>query len=362
MIFNINYAPFEEEPIEFDVDINLTDEDKQAIRMIIDPVADLSQGLMPILEDWGINQSMHDKDDTLYHKFDDVIFPKLFVEVLIQGLTNGTIKKDPSDNYDDLRSVDFDDLDMYYPVINIDYNDCFCEIPQELIPKVYLAKDDTQEGIHRYLLREQQDLMWSLYHDFTSGSILYNENEFDDSTWDWIKERLTKIVSERIKEANPEDLLRDNYNPLSDVCLKNLSTLYPDPIIEKKPILPECPAPLIDERFEDAFKTPEFDDNGYSESIPAIWGDFRLGEDSNGIKILSSFSALIESRLYYRYLDEESLVWDFGRNRLLLYEPNPESPRLAFKGGCWAYAKKLKPEYSHLSLKEIYLEKTEAIK
>lgn len=322
MKFKIFYAPFEgkEEPIDFNVNVNLTDSEINELRELIDPVADLSNGLIPILADKDEELAENDRCE-LYYKFLDAIFPKIHE-------------------------------------LGIDLNDCTCEIPQELISKVYLSKDDTAVEINRYLLREQHHLMWSLYDEFASDNNIYDENDFDLFTWEWIEDRLTKIVSERVKEAAPEDLLRDDYNPLSDITADNLNSLYPYPIIETKPVLPECPTLLIDDRFEDAFKTPNFDENGYSESIPAVWGDYKYAEDANGIKIISaSYSTMIESSLYNRYLDEEALVWDFGRNRLLLYEPDPERSKLAFKGSCWVYAKKLKPEYSNLSLKDIYLEK-----
>ena len=365
MNFNIYYSPFDEEAIEFNVNIDLNDSEIQELRDLIDPVADLSQGLMPILMDKDMQLS--EEGDVngyyLFDKFDDVIYPRLYIEILINGLNNGTIQKEKDDHFDDYYSADPEDLyDLYGPSVFIDRDICICEIPQELIPKVTLTKDDKTEEIHRYLLREQNTLIWSLYNFFTKNDILYDDNEFDIHTWDWIEERLTKIVAERIKEATPEELLRKDYNPLSDITEDNLTKVYPDPIVEIEDISPECPTPLIDDRFEDAFKTPDCDEDGYSESIPSVWGDYRFAEDANGIKIISAaYSAMIESRLYSRYLDEEALLWDFGRNRLLLYEPDPEQPKLGFKGMCWVYAKKLKPEYSNHSLKDIYLEKVNKI-
>ena len=184
MKFNINYAPFEEEPINFDIDVDLSESEINELRELIDPVADLSNGLIPILADKDEELAGNGRCE-LYYKFLDELFPKVHE-------------------------------------FGIKLNDCICEIPQELIPKVYLSKDDTAVEINRYLLREQHHLMWSLYNEFASDNSLYDENDFDLFTWEWIEERLTKIVSERIKEAAPEDLLRDDYNPLSDITADNL--------------------------------------------------------------------------------------------------------------------------------------------
>lgn len=221
---------FADDRKEFEVEIDLSDSEKSELRELIDPVADLSDGLMPLLE----NKAMRlGPGYDLYDKFLDLIIPKVFVEFLIDGLNRGYIQKSMEDNHDDIHGVDFDTLfGLYGPDVVFDSSDYVCEIPKELIPKVYLTKHATKEDIYRYLMREQQDLMWSLYHNYTSDDILYDDNDFDISTWCWIEERLTKIVSERIKEATPESLLRDDYNPLNDINKENLAKIYPDTIIE----------------------------------------------------------------------------------------------------------------------------------
>lgn len=118
-----------------------------------------------------------------------------------------------------------------------------------------------------------------------------------------------------------------------------------------------CPKFLLDERLEDAWKEPVCDDQGYSEFIPCIYNDYCYTKDDIGTMILSLKSASLETRLYSKYLDEETLVWDSVKEKLFLYVPDPDSPRVAFKGSRWQYAKRLKPEYSHLSLRDLYLEK-----
>ena len=120
---------------------------------------------------------------------------------------------------------------------------------------------------------------------------------------------------------------------------------------------PECPTVLQDERLEDAFKTPTCNEDGYCESIPAIWNDYGYGKYEDGTLFITLRSASIGSNLYSKYLDDEALVWDSANERLLLYVPDPEEPRMAFKGSRWQFAKRLKPEYEDfLTLRDIYEE------
>ena len=120
----------------------------------------------------------------------------------------------------------------------------------------------------------------------------------------------------------------------------------------KDPVIPKV---FDDERLEDAFKVPIYDENGYAESLPAIYGSYGYGQYPDGVKILSLRSASLETRLYSRYLDEEALVWDSVKEELFLYVPDPNGPRVAFKGSNWQFAKRLKPEYKDfISLRTIY--------
>ena len=106
---------------------------------------------------------------------------------------------------------------------------------------------------------------------------------------------------------------------------------------------------------EDAFKTPAVDEEGRSESLPTIWNDYSYRETEEGILIITNKSAKIASTLYSRYLDEEALVWDANKQRLLLYIPDPQNPKMAFKGSGWTCAKKLKDNDGILDLADVYL-------
>ena len=140
----------------------------------------------------------------------------------------------------------------------------------------------------------------------------------------------------------------------------NIRTMLQD--MAQKAKAPECPAILQDERLEDVFKTPVYDKDGYSEELPTIWNDYSYGKYDDGTLIITLKSASISSNLYSKYLDEEALVWDSVNERLLLYIPDPEEPSMAFKGSSWQFAKRLKPEYDILSLRDIYEEYFESNK
>lgn len=84
---------------------------------------------------------------------------------------------------------------------------------------------------------------------------------------------------------------------------------------------------------------PEFDEDGYSEPIPAIYNDYGYGKDEDGALILTLKSASLETSLYTKYLEDEALVWDTAKEELFLYIPDPNSPKVAFKAGRWRYAK-----------------------
>lgn len=121
--------------------------------------------------------------------------------------------------------------------------------------------------------------------------------------------------------------------------------------------VPECPAVLQNERLEDAFKISEADEEGYSEEIPIIWNNYAYGKMDNGILAIARQSASFLSRLYTKYIDEKALIWDQYKERLLLYIPDEEEPKMGFKGSTWWFAKKLKPEYEGTcTLEDIYLE------
>ncbi len=98
---------------------------------------------------------------------------------------------------------------------------------------------------------------------------------------------------------------------------------------------PTTPDFLNDDRLEDAFLIPEIDNEGYSPEILAIWNDYGYGKYPDGVLFITIKSVSIKSSLYLKYLNKESLVWDSIKERLLLYFPDSEELRMAFKGSAW---------------------------
>ena len=135
-------------------------------------------------------------------------------------------------------------------------------------------------------------------------------------------------------------------NSIKKIFMDNLNA-------SAEPVIPEA---LNDERLENAFKQPEFDEEGYAPNIPGIWNSNSYGKTEDGVKIISLRSARSATGLYSQYLDEEALVWDSAKQELFLYIPDEKCPTVAFKGGSWLCAKKLKPKYCFLNIYEVYRE------
>lgn len=119
---------------------------------------------------------------------------------------------------------------------------------------------------------------------------------------------------------------------------------------------PTTPDFLNDDRLEDAFLTPETDNEGYSPEIPAIWNDYGYGKYPDGVLFITLKSASIKSNLYSKYLDEEALVWDSFKVRFLFYVTDSEKTRMAFKSSALQYAKRQKPEFEdYITLRDCLL-------
>lgn len=118
---------------------------------------------------------------------------------------------------------------------------------------------------------------------------------------------------------------------------------------------------LNDGRLEDAFKTPECNENGYAPTIPCFLDSNSFEVKDDDVKILS-LNNVRSVDVYSRYLDEYALVWDASKQELFLYIPDIKCPAVAFKGGNWVCAKRLKSEYSNLNIYDVYKEIQSKIK
>ena len=78
-------------------------------------------------------QILEDNDEELFDKFWDVIMPPVFIEMLINGFSNGHIEQHDDDEFDDYYEADFDEVyDMYGDDIELEHsNCCICRIPED---------------------------------------------------------------------------------------------------------------------------------------------------------------------------------------------------------------------------------------
>ena len=79
-------------------------------------------------------QILEQGNKELFDKFWwDAIYPRVFIEMLINGIENGYIKKYDEDDFDYENEDDFLDIcDMYSDDIHIEHSSsCICRIPME---------------------------------------------------------------------------------------------------------------------------------------------------------------------------------------------------------------------------------------
>lgn len=78
------------------------------------------------------------KDKELFDKFWwDVIYPRVFIMMLTNGIENGHIEKYDEDDFDYENKDDFDDIcDMYSDDIELEHSrSCICKIPEDWLTK-----------------------------------------------------------------------------------------------------------------------------------------------------------------------------------------------------------------------------------
>ena len=123
---------YEDKDIE--VEIDLSDEEVSKIKQY---VAESSiSAVEKSEEDYSPEPSLllilEEKDKELFDKFWwDVIYPRVFIMMLINGIKNGYIEKYEEDDFDYENKDDFDDIcDMYSDDIQLEHScSCICRIP-----------------------------------------------------------------------------------------------------------------------------------------------------------------------------------------------------------------------------------------
>ena len=238
--------------------------------------------------------------------------------------------------------------DGYTAVIRVTdrYSECFFEIlyyneVKQMFPFfIDPFYDPEAKRLPEYLCLDVETESNLFFRDPDDDTIMHWVTD-ENGNWSLVPADFIKVRMEQFKKAFLHEVTKSDVEPP-----------------------PTCPAVLMDDpRLEDAFKQPEEDENGYSSPIPAIWYATLPEIEDNEILYITSAHAGVVSNLYSKYLDEEAIIWDAGREKLFFYKPDPKQPRLAFKSGMgmW-FAKKLKPESANLSLKDIYIQMRSAIK
>lgn len=125
---------YEDKDIE--VEIDLSDEEVSQIKQYV--AESNATAVEKNEEDYAPEPSLllilEEKDKDLFDKFWwDVIYPRVFIMMLINGIKNGYIKKYEEDNFDYDNKDDFDDIcDMYSDGIELEHSSCcVCRIPKE---------------------------------------------------------------------------------------------------------------------------------------------------------------------------------------------------------------------------------------
>ena len=121
---------------DIEVEVELSDNEVAKIKKLV--AANVSTDKQPQDEDDFVPepdllQILEDGEPKLFEKFWDVIMPRVFVEMLIDGFNNGYIEKYDEDDFDYDNEDDFDDIqDMYSDDIDIEHSSCcICRIPED---------------------------------------------------------------------------------------------------------------------------------------------------------------------------------------------------------------------------------------
>ena len=129
---------YEDKDIE--VEIDLSDEEVAKIKQYVTESA--ASAVEKNEEDYSPKPSLllilEEKDKELFNKFWwDVIYPRVFIMMLVKGIKNGYIEKYEEDDFDYKNEDDFDDIcDMYSDDIELEHSSCcICRIPEDWLPK-----------------------------------------------------------------------------------------------------------------------------------------------------------------------------------------------------------------------------------
>ena len=123
---------YEDKDIE--VEIDLSDEEVSKIKQYVaeSTVSTVEKNEEDYSPEPSLLLILEEKDKDLFYKFWwDIIYPRVFIMMLINGIKNGYIEKYEEDDFDYENKDDFDDIcDMYSDDIELEHSSsCFCRIP-----------------------------------------------------------------------------------------------------------------------------------------------------------------------------------------------------------------------------------------
>ena len=122
---------------DIEVEVDLTDDEVSRIKKLVASSTSTNEepedekAYVPPMD---LLQILEDNDKKLFDKFWwDTIYPRVFIEMLINGIENGYIEKYDEDDFDYENEGDFLDIcDMYSDDIHIEHSSsCICRIPEE---------------------------------------------------------------------------------------------------------------------------------------------------------------------------------------------------------------------------------------
>lgn len=122
---------------EIEDKVELSDDEVSQIKKLVADYEDTKE--QPADEDayvpeTSLLQILEQGNKELFDKFWwDTIYPRVFIEMLINGIENGYIEKYDEDDFDYENEGDFLDIcDMYSDDIHIEHSSsCICRIPEE---------------------------------------------------------------------------------------------------------------------------------------------------------------------------------------------------------------------------------------
>ena len=122
---------------EIEVKVELSDDEVSQIKKLVADYEDTKE--QPADEEsyvpeTSLLQILEQGNKELFDKFWwDTIYPRVFIEMLINGIENGYIEKYDEDDFDYENEDDFLDIcDMYSDDIHIEHSsNCICRIPEE---------------------------------------------------------------------------------------------------------------------------------------------------------------------------------------------------------------------------------------